>query len=78
VRTALARLTGGIEFRQLQLVVHVGRDGLIHGLRLTGKTADRSSTFELVGRLFAFNRPVHVSPPKPGTFMDAQLVQLGA
>jgi hypothetical protein len=76
VRASLARLTGGLEFRQLRLTVWVGRDGLVHRLRLTGRTADRSSSLLLTAHLFAFNRPVHVSPPKPGTFMDKQLAQL--
>jgi hypothetical protein len=76
VRASLVKLTGGIEFRGLRLSVHVGRDGLIHRVRLTGKTADRSSSFLLVARLYAFGRPLHVSPPKPGTFIDRQLVQL--
>lgn len=78
VRDALTRLTGGIEFRHLQIAVAVGRDGLIHSVKLTGKTVDHSSTFSLVARLYAFGRPVHVSPPKPGTFIDRQLVQLSA
>jgi hypothetical protein len=77
VRAALSRLTGGIEFRGLRLTVRVGEDGRIHRIRLTGKTADRSSSFLLSARLFAFNRPVHVSPPKPGTFLDKQLAHLG-
>jgi hypothetical protein len=76
VREALTRLTGGIEFRGLEVTVDVGRDGLIHRVRLTGKTVDRTSTFLLVARLYAFGRPVHVSPPKPGTFIDKQLIQL--
>jgi hypothetical protein len=76
VHAALEKLTGGIEFRRLRLAVRVGGDGLIHRLRLTGVTADRSATFKLVARLYAFGRPVHVSPPKPGTFMDRDLLQL--
>ena len=76
VRDSLVKLTGGIEFRGLRLSVRVGSDGLIHSVRLTGKTADRSSSFVLAARLYAFGRPVHVSPPKPGTFIDRQLVQL--
>jgi hypothetical protein len=78
VRDSLVKLTGGIEFRGLRIRVDVGRDGLIHRVRLTGKTADRSSSFVLDARLYAFGRPVHVSPPKPGTFIDRQLVQLSA
>jgi hypothetical protein len=76
VREALTRLTGGMEFRRLRITVVVGRDGLIHTVRIAGKTADRTSTFVLAARLFAFGRPVHVRPPKPGTFIDKQLIQL--
>jgi hypothetical protein len=76
VRNGLSRLTGGIEFRSLKLTVTLGRDRLVHRLRLTGRTADGSSTLDLSARLFAFGKPVHVSPPKPGTFMDDQLEQL--
>jgi hypothetical protein len=75
VRNGLAHLTGGLEFRGLHLTVHV-RGGLIQTLLLTGKTADGSSTLSLAARLFAFDRPLHVTPPKPGTFMDAELEQL--
>jgi hypothetical protein len=75
VRANLSTLTGGLEFRQLHLTVHVHR-GLIDRLLLTGKTADGSSTLSLAAHLFAFNRPLHLVPPKPGTFMDAELEQL--
>lgn len=76
VRTALQALGGGLEFRDLRLFVHVGRDGRINSLRLTGHTADRKTTFALHARLFGFGAPVKVIPPKPGTFMDQQLAQL--
>jgi len=76
VRTALARLTGGIEFRHLRLSAFVGRDGLLHRLLLTGRTADRKTTLQLSARFYSFGRPVHVSPPAPGTFMDEDLLQL--
>jgi hypothetical protein len=75
VRTGLTRLTGGMEFRGLQLTVHV-RNGLVHSLALTGRTADGSSKLTITARLFAFGRPVHVTPPKPGTFMDDELPAL--
>jgi hypothetical protein len=78
VRSALARLTGGTEFRRLRISTYVGRDGLIHRLLLTGRTADRASTLSLSARLFAFGRPVHVKPPPPGTFIDDKLVQLSS
>jgi hypothetical protein len=76
VRTALARLTGEIEFRRLQLSVFVGRDGMLHRFVLTGRTADGRTTLSLAARFYGFGTPVHVAPPAPGTFMDEQLAQL--
>ena len=76
VRTALHALAGGIEFRGLRLFVRVARDGRIHTVRLTGKTADGKTSLALHARLFAFGTPVKVVPPKPGTFMDEGLQQL--
>jgi hypothetical protein len=78
VRASLARLTGGIEFRALRLSVYVGLDGLVHRLHLTGRTADHKTTLSLSARLFGFGRPVHVTPPKPGTFLDEHLAKLAA
>jgi hypothetical protein len=75
VRDSLSHLTGGMEFRTLRLTVHL-HGGLIDRVLLTGKTADGSSTLALAAHLFAFNRPLHLVPPKPGTFMDAELQQL--
>jgi hypothetical protein len=75
VRESLEHLSGGLEFRTLRLTVHVQR-GLIDHLRLTGKTADGASTFSLAAHLFAFNHPLHLVPPKPGTFMDLELERL--
>jgi hypothetical protein len=76
VRTALHALGGGLEFRNLRISVKVGRDGLVHRVRLTGRTADRRTKLALVARLYAFGAPVLVRPPKPGTFVDEQLAQL--
>jgi hypothetical protein len=78
VRVALARLTGGIEFRALKVSAWVAPDGLVHRLVLTGTTADGASTLEISARLFAFDRPLHVAPPKPGTFLDEHLAKLAA
>jgi len=75
VRTGLTRLTGGMEFRGLRLTVRVHND-LVHSLVLTGRTADGSSQLRITARLYAFGRPVHVTPPKPGTFMDDELPEL--
>lgn len=76
VEAGLVHFNGGIEFHALHVRVTLGRDGYVHGLIVTGRTADRSSTFMLAARLFGFGRPVHVVPPRPGTFMDTQLEQL--
>jgi len=78
VRGSLFHLTGGIEFRNMRMWAYVGRDGLVHRLLLTGETADGKSKLALSARLYAFDRPVHVAPPKPGTFMDDRLDKLAA
>jgi len=78
VQTALARLGAGLQFRNLRVYVVVGKgDGLIHRFQLTGRTADGRTRFSLHARLYGFGAPVSVVPPKPGTFMDEQLQQLG-
>jgi hypothetical protein len=76
VRSAITRLSGGIEFHNLRVLARLGDDGLIHGIRVTGTTADGTTTLDIRARLFAFGRPVHLTPPAEGTFMDQQLVQL--
>ncbi|MDX6485682.1 MAG: hypothetical protein QOF43_835 [Gaiellaceae bacterium] len=78
VRAALTRLTGGLEFRSLRLRAYVGHDGLLHRLVLTGRTADGKTTLSIAAHLFGFGKAVHVQPPKPGTFMDKHLAELGA
>jgi hypothetical protein len=78
VRSSLARLTGGLEFRHLRLSVYVGRDRRVHRILITGRTADRKTTLVLSARLYGFGHPLHVSPPKPGTFMDEELAQLAS
>jgi hypothetical protein len=72
VRSALTSLTGGLEFRHLRIAAWIGKDGLVHRLQLTGRTADGSRTLSLVARFFAFGRPVTVTPPALGTFLDKQ------
>jgi hypothetical protein len=72
VRASLARLTGGIEFRGLRISGLVGRDGLVHRVVLTGRTADGTTTLSLRAHLFAFGTRFHVKPPAPGTFIDDQ------
>lgn len=74
VRTALRDLTGGLEFRGLRLAAGVGRDGLVHSVRLTGRTADGTGSLLLTAKLYAFGKPVHVTPPTK--FVDQQLTKL--
>lgn len=76
VVTALNRLTGGLQFRSLRVRVQVGGDGLVHRVRIDGRTADGTSTLRLRARLYGFGRPVEVVPPKPCTFVDRGLQQL--
>lgn len=78
VRTSLHQLAAGLEFRGLQVHVAVGRDGLIRGIRITGRTADGKTTLNLRARLFGFGKPVSVNPPQPGSFVDPTLEQLQA
>lgn len=76
VETALATLGGGLQYRSLRVGVQLGRDGLVHRVRIDGRTADGSSTLRVRARLYGFDRPVQVVPPQPGTFMDQGLAQL--
>lgn len=78
VVTALKPLTAGLQFRDLRVTAWIGRDGLVHRVRLTGHTADNTSTLLVNARLFAFGRPVRVTPPGEGTFMDEELQQLAS
>ncbi len=74
VRAALRHLTNGLEFRGLTVTARVGRDGFVHRIELRGRTPDGSATLHLTARLFDFGKPISVTPPKPGTFMDKQLL----
>jgi hypothetical protein len=74
----LARLIGNLEFRHLRVSAILGRDERVHRIVLTGRTADGMTTLSLRARLFGFGKPVHVTPPKPGTFVDEQLAQIPA
>ena len=63
-------MTGGIEFRSLRFEATVGSDGYIHDVKMTGRTADGSRALSISLRLYAFGRPVSLTPPAEGTFMD--------
>jgi hypothetical protein len=78
VRTALRSLGGGLEFRNLRVSVSVARDGLVHRIRLTGRTPDGKTKLSLSARLYGFGSPVKIVPPKPGTFIDQGLEQLAS
>jgi hypothetical protein len=69
----LAKLTGGIQFRDWQIAGTLGATGLVRSVTLRGRTADAKTTFVLHAQLSGFGSRVHVHLPKPGTFMDAQL-----
>jgi hypothetical protein len=76
VMTALDKLGGGLQYRNLHVAVLVRRDGLIQSVRITGRTADGTTTLSLRASLYGYGAPVNVVPPKPGTFMDQQLSRL--
>jgi hypothetical protein len=76
VLRGLGSLTGNVEFRGLRITAWVGKDGLLHRLRLTGHTANGSSKLLLQARLYAFGSPVHVHVPVPGAFLDPKLAAL--
>jgi hypothetical protein len=76
VVTALQPLTAGLQFRDLRVTAWIGPGGLVRRVRLTGHTSDRTATLLVNARLFAFGRPVHITPPAEGTFLDEQLLHL--
>lgn len=76
VRAAITRLSGGVEFRDLRVTAQVGTDGLVDRIGVTGTTADGATTLDIEARLYAFGRPVHLTPPAEGAFVDQQLTQL--
>jgi hypothetical protein len=76
VLTALSGMTGGFQFRDVRFSAKIGDDGYVHSIRITGSTADRSRSVTVTARLFDFGRPVQVTPPREGTFMDQKLLGL--
>jgi hypothetical protein len=76
VLAALSGMTGGIEFRNVAFTARIGDDGYVHAVTVRGKTADGSRTLLVTVRMFGFGRPVHVSIPGEGTFMDQKLLGL--
>lgn len=78
VRTALDGLEGGTEFRDLRLTAWSNPDGMLRLVLITGKTADRSARFLLTVALGGYDKPVAVTPPPQGNFVDFALSSLAA
>jgi hypothetical protein len=76
VLAALSGMTGGIQFRDVAFAARIGDDGFVHSITVTGKTADRSRVLRATVKMFGFGRPVRVSIPGEGTFMDQKLLSL--
>jgi hypothetical protein len=78
VLTALSGMTGGTQFRHVFFFARIGDDGYVHSIRVTGTTADKSKSVTVTAHLFGFGRPVRVTPPREGTFIDQKLSSLAA
>jgi hypothetical protein len=76
VLAALSGMTGGIQFRDLSFTARIGDDGFVHSITLTGRTADGSRTLSAAVTMYGFGRPVRVSIPREGTFMDQKSLAL--
>lgn len=76
VAQTLAGLEAGTQYRRLRLAAWVSPQGRVLMLLLSGRTADGTSTFLLSLTLGGFDRPVKVSPPRPGSFVDVNLSRL--
>lgn len=76
VRSALSGLEGGTEYRQLRLTAWAAPSGILRLVLLTGRTPDRSSAFLLTLALDRFGKPVAVTPPRAGRFVDYSLPAL--
>jgi len=76
VLTALSSMAGGTEFRDVAFTARIGVDGFVHSITVTGRTADRSRTLKATVTMYAFGRPVRISIPGEGAFMDQKLLDL--
>jgi hypothetical protein len=76
VLAALSGMTGGIQFRHVSFIVRIGDDGFVHSITLRGRTADGSRTLKASVKMYGFGRPVRVSIPGEGTFMDQKSLAL--
>jgi hypothetical protein len=72
VVAALDQLTNRTQFRNLRVTAVVGADGLVHRLRLTGRTADGRSKLRVDARLYSFGRAVRLPLPQQQAFLDQQ------
>ena len=70
VEGGLGPLTGDVQFRSLHAHALLGRDGRVHRIRITGKTADGRTTLTLLAHMYAFDRPVKVKAPPMDAFLD--------
>ena len=76
VQTALAGMSGGLQFRHIWFSVRIGSDGYVHTIRLTGRTADGHRTLTVSANLYAFQLPISLRIPGEGTFIDQKLIGL--
>jgi hypothetical protein len=76
VRSALRGVEGDREYRHLVVTGWVGKDGRVSLLLLRGRTPDRSSSFVLTLSLGGYGKPVAVTPPGQGNFVDVDLSKL--
>jgi len=70
VRRGLGPVTGNVQVRSLYAVVLTGKDGRVHRIRITGKTADGTANILLLAHLYAFDRPVKVRAPAQNEYID--------
>jgi len=76
VSRTLAGLEAGTQYRHLRLTTWVSPQGRVLMVLLSGMTPDRSSTFLLTLTLGGFGKPVAVTPPRQGSFVDFDLGRL--
>ena len=76
VESALSGMTGGIQFRHIWFSARIGKDGYVHTIRITGRTADAQRTLTVTAHLYGFGRAVTPHPPAEGTFIDKKSLAL--
>ncbi|MBV8562335.1 MAG: hypothetical protein JOZ56_04535 [Actinobacteria bacterium] len=78
VASTLAGLEAGTQYRHLRLTAWISPHGRVLMLLLSGRTEDKSSTFLLTLTLDGFGKPVTITPPRSGSFVDYDLGQLAS